>query len=303
MVVPTLLVGLIASQFVAAPYSVWIQMRHSEPERGVEVLSQILEQELQMLGAEGVTVSEERVGDRLATGAGSCEAAAVRVSFALPRSGASAFYGRLPGAVLQSGGELCEWSYRHSLGLYDVVAGALGAGIPVVALILVLGLVRNRRLGHHRFRGVLPEPSSAIWWGLALGGSAIAIQIILFSMFVRFALPIEAGLDARFDNSIKAYWTVLIVVFCAPLVEEYGFRVRFLDSARKSVGPVLALFLSALAFSAFHTPGTVGTLIIGWAIGMLFGLLWLRTRSLLACWSAHASHNAVAIALTLRGFG
>lgn len=142
-----------------------------------------------------------------------------------------------------------------------------------------------------------------MWWGMALGVSAIAIQIALFSMIVRAGLPIETGIDARFDASIKAYWIVLIVVFCAPLVEEYGFRVRFLDSARKAVGPALALLLSALAFSAFHTPGTVGSLIVGWAIGTVFGLIWLRTRSLLACWSAHATHNAIVLALTFERLG
>jgi hypothetical protein len=97
-------------------------------------------------------------------------------------------------------------------------------------------------------------------------------------------------------------WVVLslVVVVGAPLVEELFYRGLLLGALRKrGVGPALAAVLSGAVFAVMHLqPLQFAGL---FALGVVLALLVLRTRRIGAAVVAHATFNAVTVALLAAG--
>ncbi|MFN2371824.1 MAG: lysostaphin resistance A-like protein [Candidatus Krumholzibacteriia bacterium] len=94
---------------------------------------------------------------------------------------------------------------------------------------------------------------------------------------------------------------VLAAVVAAPLAEEIVFRA-FLQRLAASVwGPWPGLVVAALAFGLVHGEPWYLFGLIG--VGLVMGLVWEATRSLTACWLAHALHNAVSLGALLASGG
>jgi len=85
----------------------------------------------------------------------------------------------------------------------------------------------------------------------------------------------------------------------APVVEELLFRGALVPALRRS-GAGAAVFGSAALFGVAHAadPAAIPPLAV---MGAALALLRLRTGSTWACVAAHALHNAVALAVYLRG--
>ena len=60
-----------------------------------------------------------------------------------------------------------------------------------------------------------------------------------------------------------------------------------------------ALFGSAEAFAGVHLPGTLFDWLNYLLVGLIFGLLWLRTRSLVGVVVTHALYNAILLVVAL----
>jgi len=93
--------------------------------------------------------------------------------------------------------------------------------------------------------------------------------------------------------------TVVLVAFLliAPVAEELFFRGVVYSAWEREYGPDLALFGSAALFAAIHFE--LAALLPIFGLGLLLGVVYRRTRSLLTVISLHAGFNAISVGLTL----
>ena len=85
------------------------------------------------------------------------------------------------------------------------------------------------------------------------------------------------------------------VVLAAPLAEEIVFRAIVHRLAAGLWGGLAAAFVSALVFAIAHAEPWFLFGLLG--IGLMLALVWESTKSLPACWLAHALHNALSLGL------
>ena len=138
---------------------------------------------------------------------------------------------------------------------------------------------------------------AGLGWGFALGAVnffALAVPLMWLS---RQLLPQEV-LDA-FDTSkifqnqrpVDLGFLIAGVCLSAPICEELFFRGTVQKGLLERLEPQRAVVMCALIFSAFHLD-PVGFL-ARFELGVLFGLLALRTGSLWPSIAAHFANNAV----------
>ncbi|HEX2192150.1 MAG TPA: CPBP family intramembrane glutamic endopeptidase [Acidimicrobiales bacterium] len=108
-------------------------------------------------------------------------------------------------------------------------------------------------------------------------------------------LDVEAPARELADRAHGAGFVVLalLVVIGAPVVEELFFRGLVLRAAERRLGTAWALAISSLAFAASHFqlvqfPGLA-------VVGLVFGILAVRTGRLGASIAAHVAFNATAV--------
>lgn len=94
---------------------------------------------------------------------------------------------------------------------------------------------------------------------------------------------------------------VLGVCLAAPFCEEFFFRGLLQRGLQKVMSGVRALVLTGFIFSAFHFD-PVGFL-ARWELGILFGLLMLRSGSIWPGVFAHLANNAVSVGLYFASAG
>lgn len=294
VILTVVIAGLLLSFWTPAAYLVALDLGPANGPGPSDRLSVLLERELERLDADEVTVVADATGDGV--GPGACATGTVTARFRLPRGAASAFFGTLPVLSEQAGAPLCGWGYRQEHDVRTVRTLAVASGMPIVALVLALLVLRGAIPTGRPMSGILPGIGPALRLGTATGALCLLLAFSVVPAMVRLGVPMDTFGELRIAGPEELLWFAVLMVLCAPLVEEYAFRLRFLDAARRAVGPGIALVLSASAFAAFHVPGTFGTFTVYWAIGMVLGVLWMRSRSLLACCTAHATYNAALLA-------
>lgn len=150
------------------------------------------------------------------------------------------------------------------------------------------------------------QPFRAFAWGWVGRGYALAIAVV-FS--VNLLVGTILGTPARSQNPILslfaecAPWqaaTLGILVTCiGPLFEEILFRGWLLGGLREHWGEFRALLVSALLFSLIHGDPNGAPALFG--LGLVFGWVYLRTGSLLACILLHGMWNATSFSFLLTG--
>jgi membrane protease YdiL (CAAX protease family) len=86
---------------------------------------------------------------------------------------------------------------------------------------------------------------------------------------------------------------VFTVVLVAPLAEEIIFRGLLHRLASSMWGAVPATIISALVFGIVHGEPWFLFGLVG--VGVMLAFIYETTRSVTACWAAHAVHNAVSL--------
>lgn len=133
-------------------------------------------------------------------------------------------------------------------------------------------------------------------WGLAGGLAALVLGLVasLITQALVGEFDSAAG-DVAQDlvDSGQRLWLVvfaLLVAFGAPVVEELAFRgLLFAALAKRGVGPVLNVAITAAAFAVFHIePTRLGVLVV---IGVVLAVVRWRSRSVGAAMIAHAVNN------------
>ncbi len=188
---------------------------------------------------------------------------------------------------------------------HNIVAGlwlteALAIALPAVAVIWFAGLRLGPYLG-------LGAPTA---WQLLVAVAVAAMNqpiVSLLTFLAHEGLP--AKLVADFDAKQRmldgvfagqAMPMILTVAIAAPLGEELFFRGFALPALRRSFGPLLAVLVSGVLFSALHLDpvGFIGLL----EIGVMLALLRVWTGSLWPSVVAHAVNNGIAGAAFMMGF-
>lgn len=158
------------------------------------------------------------------------------------------------------------------------------AVLPLIAYLVLVKLIERRRPGELDLRRLLPDGALGLASGVVLFSAVVGVLWLLGSYHV-------VGTDAH------PHWVVaaLTVGLGAGVGEEIMFRGVLYRIVKEGLGTWIALAVSALFFGAVHLGNPGATLWAGAAIaieaGILFGLLYLVTRSLWICMGLHAAWN------------
>ena len=96
-----------------------------------------------------------------------------------------------------------------------------------------------------------------------------------------------------FESDYGIYGAILKIVIIAPVIEELIFRGVIMHGLMRNYSKLTAVFVSALMFALFHLnpwqfPAT-------FVLGLLLGILMLRTRNIYLCILGHAINNGLVL--------
>ena len=130
--------------------------------------------------------------------------------------------------------------------------------------------------------------------------------LILYGVVVMIALsivlaPLGGYLPEDSREFSDSLWTLVLVVFAAPIFEEVLFRGRLYGLLRTKASPMVSVLLSSLMFGLMHLQPAV--MLEGVLMGLLFSYAYLRSRSIFAPVILHMCNNALAYALKVLSYG
>lgn len=168
----------------------------------------------------------------------------------------------------------------------------ISAGVTLVVLTAFFLLRRKNPLTECGFSGGCGR------WVL-LGGSAAPVLYTVVTLVLGLlpAAWLEEYSQASASLSGNDLFTVAATVIAAPIVEEVIFRGLILSRLRRAMPGWLAVLLSALIFGLCH--GQAVWMAYAFVIGLVFGLLALRARSIWPSLCAHMVFNATGQLLSL----
>src|SRR5262244_3231116 len=180
---------------------------------------------------------------------------------------------------------------------------ALGIWFTELFVFLGVAWVRLRTSGKNpvRYAGLALPPWRTCAFGFALG-AANFFALVIPTQFLAQSIAPPAWRDQwdmtnLFKNQTPLELGAIIaaVVLAAPVCEEFAFRGMLQRGLAAAISPRAAAVLSAFIFSAFHLDP------VGFAarfeLGLVFGLLFLRTNSLWPGILAHAANNLISTIL------
>jgi membrane protease YdiL (CAAX protease family) len=157
-----------------------------------------------------------------------------------------------------------------------------------------LGLVRPSGRG-----------SGFVFGAAALGiaaGAAAAVFGVGYKALVMHVPALHELVAGKLDPmssevaGSERVWLTLLAVVAAPLFEEFIFRGVLYRGFRRSFGPLVAAFLSALVFALVHPAASALPVFV---MALLAALVYERFRWLLAPMLTHFTYNAVMVGATL----
>lgn len=130
--------------------------------------------------------------------------------------------------------------------------------------------------------------------------------LILYGVVVTIALsivlaPLGGYLSEDSREFSDSLWTLVLVVFAAPIFEEVLFRGRLYGLLRTKASPMVSVLLSSLMFGLMHLQPAV--MLEGVLMGLLFSYAYLRSGSIFAPVILHMCNNALAYALKVLSYG
>jgi membrane protease YdiL (CAAX protease family) len=152
--------------------------------------------------------------------------------------------------------------------------------------------------GRGRGEGAFSRPGFALpprEWVTVLGGMVLmlAVSVVLEPLLMLF----PAGwFEWLAEQMGRGRWAFVTVVVMAPVLEELLFRGILQRSAVGAYGPAKGIMISAAVFGVIHfIPLQV---INAFALGLVLGYVYYRTRSLTGVILMHAANNALSYLLT-----
>ncbi len=114
--------------------------------------------------------------------------------------------------------------------------------------------------------------------------------------------PLSVMLSEGEGSSVgRGIWACVTALVAAPILEELLCRGVVLESVRRNWGSKVAVLVSALFFGLIHVEPA--TMVVAMVVGVILGVLYLRTSSLYSVIIIHSINNAAALALIYVGMG
>ena len=154
-------------------------------------------------------------------------------------------------------------------------------------LMTTLGLRRPRQATH-----LTPWPA-AVAYGAGLGAlAAIAAAAYVWGIshatWARQAMK-ESSLP-EITRHGGYFWTVMLAVLAAPVIEEYLFRGLLFQAMRRNLSPAAAAAASAAVFAAIHPPIAFPAVFL---LGLVAAWAFRRTGLLASAIAAHMAYNGL----------
>lgn len=181
--------------------------------------------------------------------------------------------------------ELYDWYYANATVLTGV------SGLLTIAVILVfyfvLSRIRQKKLSEALWLRPLPAPA-------LLSCASLAPALYLVTTVALALLP-KAWMDSYSEASAGldsgGILGAIAIVVVAPVVEEFIFRGLIMTRLSRAMPGWLAVVLSAAIFGLCHMhPVWFG---YAFVLGAIFGLIDLRTGSILPSILGHFAFNAI----------
>lgn len=177
----------------------------------------------------------------------------------------------------------------------EAIGGFLQESLLIV---IVVWWIRTYGDGNLHSLGYPPRrPWGDVWSGLGVGVLAVFADGFV-AIAVRAVVHAITGHPPQsppsVTNDLHGAWTIpvaFVAIVMAPLGEETLFRGFILQGLERGLSRWRAILISAAFFAFVHVyPLSMPSVFV---IGILFALLYLRRRSLLATMTAHATVNLV----------
>ncbi|MCL4835130.1 MAG: CPBP family intramembrane metalloprotease [Caldilineaceae bacterium] len=136
---------------------------------------------------------------------------------------------------------------------------------------------------------------------LLAAGFYTATRLLLGWGGGRFYSP--SVLEILLPKDQREFWLVLLAFVPAVAVEELLFRSLLIGGLSPLLSPLVLLFVMGVAFGLLHSPQGVWGMGGAALAGVIFGLLFVETGSLVAPLLAHYVANSVQIGLAMQGNG
>ncbi len=203
-------------------------------------------------------------------------------------------------APLEAAKELGLWNcwltFTRAAPAHDAQNGLLFGYVPAFVLIAALVFAARRR---PVWRGIflhwqpVVTPRRVVPVGAVTALGALLIAIAAGYLLAIAGVPLD-GPTALVDADNLAWGLPLMVLF-APVVEEYTFRAWLQGRLGYVIGDKAALIVATLLFVVAHLPASGAHALMLLIPGLMFGMLWMKTRSLSACIVAHGLFNLGAV--------
>ncbi len=143
----------------------------------------------------------------------------------------------------------------------------------------------------------LPKKFS-ISYSILLAASLALFALLVLMPFVE-QLPQSTEVAEAFEEMAQIPMLALsLIVIIAPITEEIIFRNIILKGLSNRYNALLGLFVSSLLFGAFHL--NFQQLIPAFILGLICGLLYLKTQSVLYTMLFHGLYNTFVLVLGAR---
>jgi membrane protease YdiL (CAAX protease family) len=132
---------------------------------------------------------------------------------------------------------------------------------------------------------------------LAVMGAAFLVNAIYLFIFIEwlgleFLRPQRPPSEFMADRAVFTAFGLMAIVV-APLAEETFFRGFVFPGLGRKLGVAAGAVLSALLFGISHVD--IGTIFPTAVLGLLFAVMYYKTRSIYASMAAHCLNNMLAL--------
>jgi membrane protease YdiL (CAAX protease family) len=174
--------------------------------------------------------------------------------------------------------------------------------VRAVILLVAIGLGYLSGVDPARLGWQMPQPLTQLWIGIGVG---LALALLFY--FVTRQIVRRTG--KRFYSSVvityivpktnREFYLVLLALIPVVLLEEVLFRSLLLGGLSLLVPEGVLLIIFGVVFGLLHSPQGIWGMLGAGLGGIVFGLLFVWSGSLLAPVIAHYVANAVQISLAM----
>jgi membrane protease YdiL (CAAX protease family) len=181
------------------------------------------------------------------------------------------------------------------------VVGLIYLQSVLYAIIVLVGiagmLAENRRTARMQFGLDRLKPLRAVTWSLLIFGAIMLVETPLTEVsakvldVLQMPHPDQQAVESfrHYNDAPTILWFLFQAVFLFPVIEELFFRGFLLTFLKNYTSTWLAIILSGGVFAFAHL--NLGAVLPLWFLGIVLGLAYEHTGSLLVSIGIHACFN------------